>query len=37
MHEICKNRKRKKNNKIQKSSVGFMVTSHTGLMSLLVL
>ena len=36
MHEICKNRKKTKN-KIQKSSVGFMVTSHTGLMSLLVL
>ena len=27
----------KKQNKIQKSSVGFIVTSHTGLMSLLVL
>ena len=37
MHEICKNRKKTKQNKIQKSSVGFMVTSHTGLMSLLVL
>ena len=35
--KFAKIEKKEKKKKIQKSSVGFMVTSHTGLMSLLVL